>query len=261
MERLVITWKHRLADRGRLWLAAVLPARCLLCEQQDLAGGWLCANCVQACRANPRPCPCCGLPDSNATCPGCQRQPPPFSTTWAPLRYDGPVRELLHHWKFERQPWLTRTLVDLAMDHACGPPTTPDRIVAMPTHWRRRWSRGFDHSWLLANALAQRVSPRTPVLSALTTPGSRPRQHQLGARERRQNRLGAFWVMDASSQAAIAGRHIALIDDVMTTAATAQAAATALLTAGALRVDVWVIARADSPRARRGQASTTPSAV
>lgn len=254
-------WTRRLNDWGRSLFAAALPASCLLCEQQHCDGRWLCPGCAGACRANPRPCPSCGLPDSSGICSACQRRSPPFTTAWAPLHYDGPVRELLHHWKFERQPWLTRTLVDLAMDHAHGLPMVPDRVVAMPTHWRRRWSRGFDHSWLLANALAQRATPRTPVLSALGTPGSRPRQHQLGARQRHQNRRGAFWVKDAASQAAVTGRHIALIDDVMTTGATAQAAAAALLTAGALRVDIWVIARADPPVARRGPTGITPTAV
>ncbi|MGB1466783.1 MAG: ComF family protein [Alcanivorax nanhaiticus] len=111
-----------------------------------------------------------------------------------------------------------------------------DLICPLPVHWQRRWRRGFDQSERLAHLLSQ-IWQR-PVLSALVRQRATPHQQGLTRRQRQRNLRKAF-----RCQANVQGRHLVLVDDVMTTGSTAREASRVLLDAGAASVRVWCLAR------------------
>ena len=113
-----------------------------------------------------------------------------------------------------------------------------DGVVPVPLHWRRRWQRGFNQSELLARAIAR--SRGVPLMAALRRVRHTATQTGLSNTSRRRNVAGAFQV-----RLPVAGKRILLIDDVMTTGSTVAACAAALRRAGALRIVVLTVARAD----------------
>jgi ComF family protein len=159
-----------------------------------------------------------------------------FDAAYSFSAYDGVVRKLIHLYKYERIRTLSRPLADL-LARALPLDERFDCIVPVPLHWIRRWKRGFNQSELLARVLARRAG--LPLLKALRR--SRPTKVQAGLSNhaRRQNVLKAFRARP------VEGKRILLIDDVMTTGATATACAQALKRAGAARVALLTVARAD----------------
>lgn len=166
--------------------------------------------------------------------------PPIFDRARAVARYDGLMRDLIHDFKFRDTHhakrlfgrWLTQcdaALVDQA-----------DVIVPVPLARGRLLSRRFNQAQILAAEVARRAGK--PILS-LALNRVRATTHQVGLTrlQRERNVAGAFAVSNAFTPQ-LAGRSILLVDDVMTTGATASAAAKALKSAGAQRVDVLVLA-------------------
>jgi len=124
-----------------------------------------------------------------------------------------------------------------------GEPLTrdADALVPVPLHWRRLWGRRFNQAALLANAVAERCG--LPVLAAaLKRVRATPQQVGLSRNERAVNVQGAFAV-GADGKAAVHGKRLVLIDDVLTSGSTVDGCARALLRAGAGNVDVLVFAR------------------
>ena len=115
-----------------------------------------------------------------------------------------------------------------------------DVIVPMPLHWRKRWRRGFNQAALLAREIARRT--HMPISYALRRVKHTGAQAGLTNAKRRQNVSGAF---RARPRAALAGKRVLLIDDVLTTGATAASCARALRLAGAREVTLLTLARAD----------------
>ncbi|MCX7603387.1 MAG: ComF family protein [Bryobacteraceae bacterium] len=115
-----------------------------------------------------------------------------------------------------------------------------DFLVPVPSHWRRRFSRGFDQALLLARELSRHTG--IPVLCALRRTRHTAAQAGLTGRQRRDNIRGCFATGDP---AAIRGKRLLLIDDVLTTGATVNAAAATLRRSGAAHVGVFTLARAD----------------
>lgn len=228
-----------LRTTGNALLRDAVPPICLLCQRQHGALRWLCDDCQAEVIRNDHPCQRCGLPDASPECPDCQRAPPAFAGTLAPLRYSEALRGLLHRWKFAGQSHLTSTLAALAGDAWQAHPPV-DAIVPLPCHWRRRWSRGFDQTWLLANAVRHAGEITAPVKPWLHRRHATQRQHRLKARARRSNVQGAF---RASRQCQ--GQHLLLLDDIMTTGATMASATETLLHAGASSVHLCCLARVE----------------
>jgi ComF family protein len=156
--------------------------------------------------------------------------------------YDGALRSLIHLLKYGGVTPLARVLAK-RMLLALPQGQTYSAIVPMPLHWRRRWRRGFNQSELLATELSRRLG--VPVKKVVRKRKSTPAQAGLTSAQRRKNVAGAFEVRRPNE---IAGGHVLLIDDVFTTGATAGACAAALKRAGAGRVTVLTLARADRRR-------------
>jgi ComF family protein len=191
-------------------------------------------------------CACCGTAFLNASpldaaglCGLCRRGLTGFDAAFSFGEYDGELRRLIHLFKYSGVAPLARPLSRMLLS-AVPRSAVFDLIVPMPLHWLRKWQRGFNQSELLARALARPLG--TPAANALRRSRATTPQAGLTRAQRRDNVNGSFRV---HPRAAIAGAHVLLVDDVMTTGATLSAAAAALKRAGARRVTAVTVARAD----------------
>ena len=224
-------------------LCGLLPATCLLCGGAARGALDLCADCAAELPVLHNACPRCAmpLPDAhNAPCGHCLQRPPGFSACIAALRYEHPVRELLSRFKFQGDLAAGRMLAGLLAARLAALPATRRTglvLAPVPLHPARLRERGFNQSERIARVLAAELG--LTLCSSLVRRVQRTAdQKQLGAAARRRNLQGAF------RASGCAERRIALIDDVITTGATAEAVTAALLAAGAARVEVWCLARA-----------------
>lgn len=183
-------------------------------------------------------------------CALCRRGMRGFDAAYCYGAYEGTLRELIHLFKYGRIRALVKPLGEM-MALAIPRDQQFDLIVPVPLHWRRRWQRGFNQSALLAEAVAKRYGTR-PV-HAVRRVRATATQAGLSNARRRANVAGAFVVKRRDQ---VAGRRILLVDDVMTTGATAGACAAALKRAGARYVALLTLARVDRRVAQVEPAST-----
>ena len=215
-----------------------------LTAPEPLAAEYLCAAC-RAPFASPWPL------DEHGLCGLCRRGAHGFDAAYSYGFYDGTLRELIHLLKYGRIHTLAGPLGRF-MALALPRDQRIDGIVPVPMHCRRRWERGFNQSVLLAQALAQRTG--LPVWKAAARRSRfTPPQAGLTSAQRRDNMTRAFEVRKPD---AVQGRRILLVDDVLTTGATASACARALKRSGAAHVAVLTVARADRRPAVPFQVST-----
>ena len=240
-------------------LDLVFPALCPLCqttlgaERRDP----LCGPCWQAITRLGRPrCHVCGAAPPLASivgdasepvspgrpCAACRADPPPYDYARSAAIFEGTLREALHAFKFSGKRALARPLGDLAAEHCVATLAEEiEAVVPVPLARERERERGFNQAELLAQRVAQRlgVPARPRWLARVRT--TRP-QSDLAASERRANVRGAF---RASPE--VSGRHVLVVDDVLTTGATLGECARALRGGGARRVGVLTVARVPHP--------------
>lgn len=235
------------ARAGRAALDALLPPRCIACDEAVAAQGQLCAACWRRLRfIEPPHCACCGVPfdydpGDGARCAACLASPPPYRHARAVLVYDDGSRELLlplkHADRTDAAPtygaWMARAGAALFAD--------ADLVVPVPLHRRRLFARRYNQSALLAAAVA-RASGCRAVPDLLRRTRHTPPQGGLNANQRAANVRGAFQVR-ADRKPLVRDRGVVLVDDVLTTGATAAACVHGLLRAGAAHVDVLTLAR------------------
>lgn len=231
----------------RLALDVALPPLCPSCRDPVGDGGGLCASCWSKLSPIERPfCEKLGIPFAYDPGPGIYSMqaiadPPAYARARAAVRYDDVARTIVHALKYgdrlDLAPvvarWMGRAGTELLSD--------ADVILPVPLHWRRMWARRFNQSATLSKLLSD--SSGVPAsFTALRRVKATPQQVGLSKSERATNVQGAFRV-DPVGKAEIARRHVLLIDDVLTSGATVDACARALLRAGARQVDVLVFAR------------------
>lgn len=217
-----------------------LPGLCAVCR--GWGRGRLCASCVARFAAPAPRCARCALrvPGAATVCGRCAIGPDGPDHATAVADYAFPWDGLLLQFKHGDALDLARTFADhLAAAVARAPP--PDLVLPVPLGPRALRARGFNQSWELARRLGRPACPRT-----LLRPRDGPHQRELPEARRAANVQGAF-VVDPARRAALAGRHVAVVDDVSTTGATAREIATVLRDAGAACVSWWVIARTPLP--------------
>lgn len=228
---------------GRALLDVAFPPACPSCQVPVAALHNFCPPCFDKLRLIADPyCGCCGIPFPIALaghCPECLAAPPPYARIRAAMVYDAVSAPLVSSLKF-RDQWAGLARYTAMMRAAGGELLQQaDMVVPVPLNWRRLWWRKYNQAALLAYGVAGAL----PVLpdGLLRTRRTRP-QMKLPRAERLKNVKGAFRVSDAALPR-IAGAHILLVDDVVTTGATVAACAEALRAAGARQVDVLALAR------------------
>ena len=235
---------RRLRQRHLLKSKYLLAGRCILCAGPAQPALDLCAPCAGSLPVLGRHCRYCALPlvsHCKLVCGECLRKPPAFSRTEACWYYKFPVAQLVSAFKYDRKYSYGQTLAQLMAQQLAAAYTAqplPDFIVAAPLHWRRHWHRGFNQSELLARHYSSALNIR--LFHGLQRQRSTRSQQSLTAAQRKQNLRNAFHV---NQQKPIAGKCLALVDDVMTTGATAREISQVLINAGAAEVHIWVLAR------------------
>lgn len=223
------------------WL---LPRLCPGCSDWAGAGRELCPGCEDGLPLITAACPRCAAPyphpDVQGECGHCLHAPPPFDRARALYRYEAPVDHFIRAFKFHGQLGLGRWLGDQLAARLAAEQPPPDLLVPIPLHRSRLRSRGYNQALELARPAARALGVAIDAHN-LRRRRATATQSDLPFEARRSNVRGAFAVANPD---AIRDRHIALIDDVMTTGSTVRAAASALRAAGAARIDVWVAARA-----------------
>jgi ComF family protein len=174
--------------------------------------------------------------DANGRCALCRSGLRGFDAAYSFGAYEGVLRELIHLYKYGRVKTLAWPLSGL-LAQALPRDEAFDATVPVPLYWRRRLQRGFNQAELLARGLSRRTG--IPVVRALRRLRPTPAQAGLSNTARRQN------VSQAFGARGVQGKRILLIDDVMTTGATAASCAAALKQAGARRVSLLTVARVD----------------
>ena len=220
------------------WL---FPPTCLLCGDAGTPGRDLCAPCAESLPFNRPACLRCARPLPFATalpCGACQRRPPAFDQGFALFRYEEPAAHLIRALKFHARYPCARLLGDLLADALAGRDDPPSLIIPMPLHPGRYRERGHNQSLEIARTLSRRLRIPLDFRSCARVQATRP-QTELRAKERRRNVKKAFAVARPPK-----ADHVAILDDVVTTGATANELAKALRKAGVARIDVWACARA-----------------
>ncbi len=244
----------RPAARSLRWLLdTVLPARCLACGELIDGEGSLCAGCWPTVSFLAPPlCDCCGFPfeydpgPAEPLCAACIARPPVWRRARAVFVYDEFSRSLILNFKHGDRTWAAPAF-GLWLARAGGELLGDvDLVAPVPLHRTRLFTRRYNQSALLAQALSRRTG--LPVVAdLLVRRRATPTQGRLSPLARRRNVRGAFAVRPGNARV-LAGRRILLIDDVLTTGATAGECARVLLRAGARAVDVLTLARVARPR-------------
>ena len=223
------------------WLAGLLhglaPARCQYCgcTTPDLP---ICKDCHAALPWNDPACPRCALPQIHPSpCPACLARAPHFDSAWCAFRLESPIRQSIHGLKYHARLLQARMLGELMASALAARDHWPELLIPVPLHHRRLFRRGYNQALEIARPIAAsgriRLWPDAVRRIRATT-------DQIGtsASQRRRNVRGAF-VADTG----MAGRSVALLDDVMTTGATLNELARVCRKAGATHIEAWAVAR------------------
>lgn len=219
-------------------LSLLYPDHCQLCDAPATEG--LCPSCREDLPYNRHACIQCGLPlpqPLEVVCGNCQQKPPPVDRSWIPFLYAAPLDRLIGQFKFSEQLPRGRLLSRLLEQQLPAALPMPELLIPVPLHPDRLRQRGYNQALELAKPLARRLGIPIDHRSCQRTVQTRP-QHALQKQQRARNLRGAFRIIRP-----LAARHVALVDDVVTTGNTVNELARQLKRAGVVQVDVWAVAR------------------
>lgn len=234
---------------GQVYIWLKNKQSCLLCGELADGATPICMACETDLPWLGDHCQGCALPLPSAglTCSQCMNQPPAFERVIAPWTYSFPIDSLITRFKHSAK-WpfghlLAELLAQALQHHFDDDLPRPDLLLPVPLATRRLRQRGFNQAAMLARWLGNRLALPCDERLLLRTQDTSAQQ-DLNAQARKKNLRHAFALAPAAS---FKGRHLALVDDVLTTGATGQALARLLMDAGAARVDVYCLARTPKP--------------
>jgi ComF family protein len=235
--------------KSKSLIHGLFPATCLLCLDPGQPPALdLCRECEDDLPRNAAACAGCAspLPGPGAACVHCALHRHAFDAAFAPFRYEFPLVELIHRLKYGGQVAIARILGTVLGHRLLERGTPPvDALVPVPLHPAREAQRGYNQAWEIARFAGQVTG--VPVLDRVALRmRATEEQAALPASVRRVNVRGAFEALAACVPPAVA-----IVDDVLTTGATADALAEALKRAGCRRVEAWAVARAVGEPAQR----------
>ena len=232
---------------ARAAIGIVYPPSCIACQGAVADAHALCASCWSGLRFIERPfCERLGTPfpvdwGQPLVSPAAFADPPVFRRARAVALYDGTAQALVHRLKYGDRLELARALGSMMARAGSELTAEADVIVPVPLHRPRLWWRRFNQAMALADVVARASGvPCDPFLLARVK--HTRRQVGLTRTQRQENLQGAFRV-PAQAKPQLKGKRVLLVDDVLTTGSTANAAARALLRGGAAQVDVLAFAR------------------
>lgn len=218
---------------------------CWLCRMPLAQTRWgICSRCSSALLQPRLLCPQCGLPAGNPLipCGRCVQKAPPWQRLIAVSDYVPPLSRLLQRFKFSGRPELAPALARLLLlswlqTRRSAGLARPDMLLSVPLFQRRHWRRGFNQSDLLCRPLARWLGCSYSE-HAIRRVRAAAIQHSLTAAQRRKNLKNAFH-LEFSPE----GRHMVVVDDVVTTGSTVAEISRLLLDAGAATVQIWCLCR------------------
>lgn len=234
-----------LGGAARQVLDFALPPRCAGCGVIVAELHSFCSECWTSLNwCGEGGCDACGLPleatDENV-CGRCMAEPPKIARTRAAVEYGEVARTLVMKLKYGRKVGAAATMATFMAPLARPEPGSI--LVPVPLHRWRLWSRGFNQSALVASDIAKRLGVEQRPRALIRTRRTRPLKG-MGVRQRQREVARAF---ELAEPAAVAGRHVILVDDVLTSGSTSEACAKVLLKGGAARVDLICFARVVRP--------------
>ncbi len=238
--------KHS-ADTG---LDMLLPPLCVMCEKIVSQSHGFCAECWRGFTFMASPmCSCCGLPfeyeaqalNDNALCGACLEEQPMFATARSALVYNEPSKNIILPFKHGDRTDYARAMARVMATSAYSLIDQADVLVPVPLYFTRLFLRRYNQSALLVHELS-RLTGKPMALHGLVRHRATQIQGHLSRAQRKKNVNNAFSVKP-NCIAQIQGKNLLLVDDVLTTGATANACVVALKKAGAARVDVLTFAR------------------
>lgn len=220
----------------------LLPASCVLCGKPGVDQRELCADCHADLPRNTSACERCALPlpeplANRNVCGTCLHDPPVFDIALSLFHYTAPVDHLIKRFKFDGKLHLARLLGGLMAERFERGGANPELIIPVPLHRSRLRERGFNQALELSRPIAGKLGIAVDYQSCVRTRQTSA-QSLLPVKERHTNVKGAFSVTRP-----ITARHVAIIDDVMTTGHTLAEVARVLRKSGVERIEVWVLAR------------------
>ncbi|TXS92652.1 ComF family protein [Parahaliea aestuarii] len=226
----------------------LLPQYCLFCGLTSNTALPLCRDCRRELPLNQPCCERCALPLARHSARFCGRclaqKAPPFDRVIAPYRYDPQLALLIQRWKYQPLPRLGLLAASLWQDAVPEPPPV-DVLVAVPLHWRKLLRRGFNQSGQFSELLYRRhpaLGDKCLARRLLRRQRATAVQAGLDAAARQRNLHGAFTLRGRCDNL-----RVAVVDDVMTTGATASELARCLKAGGAREVQLWCLARTPAP--------------
>ncbi len=213
---------------------------CLGCGCHTPETDSLCAGCRQQLALVAHPCRHCGQPNplEGTVCPACLLDPPRWQRLVAPLRFDGLTRDYLHQFKYAEALHLVRPLGHRWLENFAPAEMLPEALLPVPLHPSRLRERGFNQADEIARLWARALA--LPLdRNVLYRRRATPSQSGLSARQRGDNVRGVFGCDNGYGY-----RHVAVVDDVVTTGSTASEITRQLHRAGVEFVEVWALARA-----------------
>lgn len=242
------TRSHPKLARLKYFLTAIgqslIPYHCYFCDGDTDKGSWVCQGCYADLPWNTHRCHRCALPlaspFSKLVCSECLSSPPSFNRAICVFRYETPIDRAIQLLKYHQKRYFATVLADMlvtTIQNQYDPHSYPEILIPVPIHQSKRKQRGFNQSQLIANRLGKALhipaDPQLLIKSKATTS-----QAGLNKAQRMRNLQGSFLM-----QSSLQNKHVALIDDVMTTLATSELLSRMLYQAGAKKVDIWSLAR------------------